>query len=439
MNRFLRLAVLGLIVTLSACQLQRGAVEPGPGESPQDLSAAGKVLETVSDSVPLVIVRVSSGSGTQERRTVGVVVGDRRLLLIDAAAISLETGDSTEVGHSRSIEAVFHPGADNEQRQTANVLRESAETGLALLAIDGKAPPAVPLGDDVADGARAVLITITMNSGRLVAESGRVRGYQDTSEGRFLRHTAGHETDATGPVFDTSGALIGLQTVAIPSERTAVPAVEIARWLQTPGEGELGPVEPGQVLAPLLSEVALQYRESESGVGYVVSAAGGTDVRVRQIEGIISAEIDIGSLHVGDAIDALRSNYSDPIGALALRPQEGTDQLVWVARLSAEAANADYLDYVMRIGVLQAARWQQIVAGQEPEYPYEHYPGGDEDENTSALARIVHSSDLPNEASGQAHKIYPEADVPVFVNAFRGMAYIYAYSGGMPGSDAAEQ
>ncbi|MFW6438102.1 MAG: S1 family peptidase [Armatimonadota bacterium] len=439
MKTFAWLAALSLVVTMSACHLRRGAVEPGPGETPEELSAAGRVLHAVAGSVPQVVIRISSPSGTEERRTVGVVVGDPRRVLVDAAALSLQVGDGAEIGHTRAIEAVFHPGAEGEQTQAARIVHESAGAGLALLSLEGHAPSAVSLGDDVADGARAVLISIPMNARRLVAESGRVQSYVDTDEGRFMQHTAGQEAHATGAVFGADGELIGLQVTGSPGNRMAIPAVEISRRLQTPGPGETVRSESGEALTELLAEMRAQYRRSESGAGFIVSPPGGTAVRVRQTRSVISAEIDLGRLHVGNAIDALRSNYSDPVGACALKPHEGSDRLVWVARISAEAATADYLDYVIRTGVLQTARWQQIAAGQEPEYPYAHYPSGDEDELTSELAAIVHRSGLPTESSGQFHKIDPDADVPVFVNEFRGMAYIHAYSGGMPGSGEAEQ
>ncbi|MFW5869079.1 MAG: S1 family peptidase, partial [Armatimonadota bacterium] len=342
-------------------------------------------------------------------------------------------------GDPAQIEAVFHPDTDDERRQAARVVRESAESGMALLALEGDAPPAISPGDDVPDRARVVLITNPLNTARLVAEAGRVRRYADTDEGRFLQHTAGRDAEISGPVFDADGALIGMQVAAAPGEEMAIPAVEISQWLQMPGDEEVSATESGQVLGGILRGMGAQYREHTSGEGYLVSGPGGAEIRVRQTEDVISVEIELGSLHVGNAIDALRSNYSDPVGAFALKPREGADQLVWVARILAESANAEYLDYVTRVGVLQSARWEQIEAGQEPDYPYEHYPGGDEAALSSELATIVHRSGLSNEASGQAHKIYPESDVPVFVNEFRGMAYVHAYSGGVPGKDGSEQ
>jgi hypothetical protein len=215
--------------------------------------------------------------------------------------------------------------------------------------------------------------------------------------------------------------------------------VEIAQWLHTPVPDQLDLSKPGQVLGRILEDMDVQYRVSEAGNGYVLPRASETDLLVRQIEGIVSVEADLGTLHVGNAIEALRSNYSDPVGALALKPAEGADELMWVARIPADAANAAYLDYITQMADVQIERWRQIAAGLDPGYPYEHYPGGDETALSSELVEILNESGLPHEDSGEGHRINPGAEVPVYTNEFRGMAYVYAYSGGMPGKDEAEQ
>lgn len=434
--------VTALMALTSACDLRRGRVESRPGETTAELAAAGEVLEAVGDSVPLISVRVAAASGTQERRTVGVVVGDNRRVLVDAKSLSLDVGDGedAEVAHTRSIAAIFHPGGPKEERLPAEVVRENGDRGLALLSVQTDIrPPALELGDDLPDGARVYLIGIPLNMTRLAVESGEVRGYEDTDSGRFLVHTAGHEPDVTGPVVDSEGNLIGLQMSGVPRERMAIPAVEIARWLQTPDRGEMPPSEPGRVLDRVLREMDVDYRASEAGDGFVLPRRDGPDLLLRQREGIVSVRADLETFHVGDAVEGLRSNYSDPLGAIALRPTGGDEQVTWIARLPADALNAAYLSYVAEIAVIQAARWRQLQAGMEPDYPYEHYPGGDETAHQTRLAEIVTSTSIPSEASGDGYKLEPSAAVPVFTNVFRGMAYVYAYSGGLPGEGASGQ
>lgn len=438
---FAALVVTALLALTSSCDLRRGIVQSAPGETHEDLTAAREVLGAVGDSVPLISVRVASVSTVDERRAVGVVVGERQWVLVDAAPLSLSirTAQGTEMGHTRAIEAIFHPGSENERRHPATVVRESADRGFALLRVEGVSPPAVSFGDDVADGTAAFLVTRPFNADRLIAEAGRVSEYLHTDEGRFLSHTAGYEPDSTGPVFAPGGELIGLAISGAPGERMAVPAVEIAEWLRTPAPGELSAVEQGQVLNRLLSQMDLTFRATAEGDGYTVTLQSGLDITARQTGGLIALDSDLGGLHVGDAMEALHANYSDPVGALALKPTEGVDQLVWVTRLPADAANAAYLQYILRMTDVQTARWEQIAAGLKPDYPYEYYPGGDTEELVAQLAEIIRQSGIPHAESGEGYKLYPDATVPIFVNEFRGMAYVYAYSGGMPGDDAAEQ
>jgi len=434
--------VLAAMLALgSACDFGRGTVASKPGETPAELNAAGEVLAAVGDSVAIVDVRLASMSGSEQRRTVGVVVGERRRILTDATSLSLEMGQGAQspTAHTRSIDVIFHSGGDNESRHAAEIVRMGEEHGLALLAVDGEAGPALSLSDDVSDGARAFLIALPMNMSRLVVEAGTVGGYQQTSAGRFLIHSAGHHGDVTGPLVDTRGQLLGLQIAGAPDDRMATPAVEISRWLQRPDPDEVVPHEPGQVVGRLLRQADVTYSVDEEGQGYVVHRPDGTHLTVRQVEGVLSVETDLGTLHVGDGIDGLRSNYSDPVGAVGLKPAGDGEQLAWVAKLPADAATAPYLSDVMRMAVLQAQRWSQLQAGLDPDYPYDHYPGGDEPVQEERLAEIVAETGLAYEEGEDHLKLQPAAAVPVFANVFKGMAYIYAYAGGMPGESASDR
>lgn len=435
------LLLAGVLVLGLACTIGRGTVAPRPGETPEELEAAGDVLAAVGGSVPVIDVRVSALAGSEQRRTVGVVVGENRRILMDATALSLEVGEGehAETAHTRSIKVVFHPGGDAERRRDGEVRRMSEEHGLALLSLSDEAPPALPLSDDVSDDSRCFLVGLPLSMSRPVVQAGRVRGYRQTSEGRFLAHTAGHDAHVTGPIVDPRGELIGLQIADTPGDRMAIPAVEIAGWMATPDPEELEPSEPGHVVGALLSTMDVPHRLNDAGRGYVLPRPDGADLVIEQVEGIISVRVDLGTLHVGDAIEGLRSNYSDPVGAIALRPVANGERVTWVARLPADVATAPYLSEVTRIASLQAERWRQLQAGLEPDYPYEHYPGGDEEAQETRLAEIIDETGLVCVESGDALKLNPEAAVPVFANVFRGMAYVYAYSGGMPGDGASEQ
>ncbi|MGI5817679.1 MAG: trypsin-like peptidase domain-containing protein [Armatimonadota bacterium] len=431
--------VIVLMALGAACDPRRATVASGPGETTEELGAAAAVLAAVGGSVPLVEVRVSGESGTEQRRTVGVVVGDDGQVLVDAASLSLSLGegDGGRIAHARSIEAVFHPGGERERRYVATVMRESSESELALLSVKTGDAPAVRAGDDVADGTAVFAVTAPLNLSRLVAEAGIVRTYEDTESGRRLIHTAGRTSDARGPVFNAAGDLLGLHVGSI--ARGAIPAVEIVRWLETPDPGELSASDPGQVANRLLTQMDARHRFSQADDGYIVPRSDGPDLLVRQSGGVISVQTGLGRLLIGDAIEALRSNYSDPMGAIALRPTGDEESLTWIARLPTDVATAAYLSDVTRIAALQAERWRRLQSGHQPDYPYDYYPGGDEAAHRSRLAEVIRDSALEHEATGEGHRLQPSAEVPIFAGVFHGMAYIYAYSGGMPGATETEQ
>ncbi len=432
-------AVLALLP--GACDIRRGEVAPGPGETPAELDAASRALTAVVGSTPLIEVHLRAAGGGAERRTVGAVVGEHRRIIVDASVISLLVGDGENAGtaHTRTIEAIFHPGADGERRATATVLRESAEQGLALLSVDAGDEAALPFSDDLPDGTDVFLLAAPLNMTRLVVEAGSVSEYAAGAEGRSIAHTAGQDDSSTGPLVDAEGELVGLQVDRGDGTRWTLPAVEIARWLQRPGDDEAPPAEPGQVVERMLRQMAVDFRTTGPSGGFVVPQSDGTDVLVRQTENVITVQVNLGTLHAGDAVEAVRAGYPDPVGALALRPTNGGEQLTWVARLSATDATAGYLSYIVAMASAQSGRWSQLQSGLEPDFPYDLYPGGDEAAQNTRLLEIIEATSLAHESSGEGWKLEPESAVPVYVTVFRGMAYVYAYSGGLPGEGESEQ
>ncbi len=436
-------ASIALVVVMAllpgACDVRRGQVAPQPGETAAEMDAASQTLSAVADSTPLIEVSVLAANGGEQRRTVGAVVGEHRRILADASVIALSVGEGEGAGvaHTRTIEAIFHPGSDDERRVPASVLRESAEDGLALLAVDA-AEAALPLSDDLPDGTPVFLIATPMNMTRLAAEAGEVREYSDEGGRRSIMHTAGRDSGAAGPLMDADGDLVGLQITGADGGPVTVPAVEIARWLRQPAGGELPPTEPGQVVERLLRQMDVDFRAAPGG-GFIVPQADGAEVFVQQREDLITVQVPLGSLDAGDAIEAVRAGYPDPVGAPALRPTDQGEELTWVARVPAADAAAGYLSYVVAMGAAQSARWGRLQAGIESEFDYDVYPGGDEDAQETRLLATIEETSLAHESSGNGWKLEPESAVPVYVSVFRGMAYVYAYSGGLPGEGEGEQ
>ncbi len=438
----LAVALAGIAAALVAgCRRQQPGAAPPPAQTSVELEGAGRLLEHVGDRVPLVKVDIRGAGGGESRIATGAVVTSEGGILVAAAPLSLAIDEAGQAGDAlaRSIMASF-PGGDAGDTRECTAERINADARLALLTA---APPGLePLefGGDLAAGDRVYVLGTAPGLTEVAAYAGKALRYEGSGEARMLLHTAGAETGAAGPVFDRDGRLVALQVASASAEaqRSAIAADAIARWLQSPPEDETAPAEPGVVLPRLLEAAQLDYRASEEG-GYALADAGGLDVRVEQRESLVAVTVALGVLEIGHEVEALRFNYMDPLGSLALKASGRAEVLRWTAKIHVDAAKPEYLSYAVRVAGEQARRWQAIRAGIEAEQPYDLYPGGNESELEKRLDELVEASGLAYEETADGYRLRPQANVPVYVKIYRGMGYVHAYSGGMPGTGDVER
>jgi len=431
-------ALVGVLLAgglLGGCPSAGGKQAPlRSGQSASELSAASGALEAAGESVVLVEVKLLGGGGSESRRTAGfVLTGDGKLVCAaDPLAMSLGDGEA----YARTVRAIFSPGLEDEVGYPCEVLRENAQAGLALLQIDRQDLRPLTLGGEAPAETEVFLIAAPLGLRGLAAHAGKVAGAAGGGDALMLVHTAGSGLGGGGPLVDAEGRLVGLSLAdGGDGQAQAIPVARIANWLESPPEDEAPPTKPGVVVRSLLEEAELVFKEQ--GEEFALPYDNGVTVMVGQHENLIVLVVAPGELPAGSALRALRFNYDDPYGCLAL----GVDgALLWTARIPVEFASAEYLKTVAGVAAQRALAWRDMVAGEEPPDAADLYPGGDDEALLASLEEIVARSELEFEPSGDRTFKLLFGDAPmVRVTVYKGVAYVYAYSGGMPGADAAEQ
>lgn len=415
---------------LGGCPGAGGKVAPTrPGQSARELSAAAAVLDRVGPSVALVEVTLLGEGGWQVRSAAGfVLTADGKLVCAAAPlAMSLAGGEA----YARTVRAVFHPGLPEEAGYACEVLRENGDAGLALLQIARRDLTPVTLGGEAAVETPVFLIAAPLGLRALAAHAGAVTA----SDGQAVTHSAGAEVAGGGPLLDGEGRLVGLSLAGgADGQARAVPVARIAAWLESPPEDE-PPGGAGVTLRGLLEEAELIF--SAQGEEFALPYDNDVTVVAGQRDGVIVLRAAVGQLAEGRALAALHFTYDDPYGALAL---DDDGALTWVARLPLRFATADYLKTVAAVGARRAEAWAETPAAGELPDATDLYPGGDADALLARLQEVVSASGLGFERSGTVTFATRFGDAPPLrVTVYRGVAYVYAYSGGMPGTGEAEQ
>lgn len=439
MTRTVSVVLACLLLCAAGCRRPAGKqVPPRPGETAQELEAASEVIEQVSGGVVLLRVSVQGDGTTEHRTATGAVVGEGNQIVCRAEPLVMALSDETRPAFARWILAVVNPGTPAERAYDCAVLRESSDAGLALLSIQGEALAPVQFAEGVKRGDAVFTVSAARELGRLVVHAGIVRGVRESDGQRLLEHTAGGPLGAAGPLFDVDGRLAGLTTGETTSAglQLALPADRLQSWLASPPSDEETPIQSGKHLGSLLRASEMVYSEAEDG-GYILPFDNGVDVKVRQTDNLVSTSVDIGPYEAGWALEALRFNYSDPIGSVALGP-DGR-RMVWLARIPIDFATPEYLRYATSVGATQAKRWAGLRAGEDVISVDGLYPGGESEALMPRLEEAVAASGLPYEPSEHGFELRPEAGDALLVTIYSGMVWCYDYIGGMPGEDSEEQ
>jgi len=411
--------------------------EPAPGQSAEDLGAAARVLEQVRDGVALVEVTALTDAGSQSQATAGfVLTADGSIVCAAGPLAQADGATGGEVVYLRTVRASFCAGTDEERGYDCTVVRENRDVGLALVQAAASDLTPVELGGEVQAGEAVFAVAEPVGLGRLSAQAGQAVGYEGEGSGRMLRHSAGSLGGAEGVLLDGQGRVIGLAVGdAEAGEALAIPVARIATWLESSPEDEAPPAAPGTSLGAMLESADLIFTESDGR--FELPYDNDTTVLAAQLGDLIVISMALPALPGGSGLNALRWNYADPYGGLALTPD---DDLVWLAKIPVQFATPPYLKEVCRVASVRGKAWIDDPADTSLESSAEYYAGGDTEALTPRLAAIVEATGMPHEPSGErSYRMTTESGPAVYTNVYRGAAYVYAFSGGMPGEDAAEQ
>jgi len=464
------LAAVGLL-TLGVALIGCPAPEPEQGGQGGPVANTGggavsgddAVVQKIRDAVVLVEVTLQLSDGTISGSGSGFAITSEGRIITNAHVVSpdVRLDDGTQyVAVSRSVRCVFHAGTNQEVSHEAEVIRENSELDLALLKIDAETPVHLELGDSDAIEQTAKIMACGHPLGlrEISVRTGTVTAHRKFEGTTYLEHDAeADEGNSGGPVVDEQGRVVGVHTQtrisSNMSTKWAIPSNVVRDWLgsdpstdppvyfasSTPGgigpsTGTGGTAVVAAPIGQLLEQSGLIHEELEGGT-FEVPYANEATVYVHEWDDLLRVYAIFGDLPQGAARDALRFNYFDPVGRFSISQEDGVDQLYWEAQVPMGVASGQYLRDLCDIAANQIESFATILTGdEEMEVPTELYPGGDPEALHAQLGQLLEASGLVHEAfDEETFKIPFENDVDVYVNIYNGVAYVHAYTGGIPG------
>ncbi|MGD9497218.1 MAG: trypsin-like peptidase domain-containing protein [Armatimonadota bacterium] len=444
-------SMLVLAAALAALQTVPLALAPAQAQAlPPEL------VGRIKDAVVLIDVTLTTPEMETGATGSGFVISPHGEIITNAHVVSTlienEAGGTT-VAEGRTVQVVFHPGTAQEQAYPAQVLRENHDLDLALLKIERDTPTYLELGDSDAatETSRIYACGHPLGLREISIRTGTVTAHRTWEGRRFIEHDASaEEGNSGGPVVTDQGQVVGVHTLTLVSSgmltKFAIPSYVVSAWLATPADQDPPIPIPGRAVRELLAATDLVYEEQEDGT-FAIPYDNGVTVYAHQYEDFLRLYVPLGELPGGvpllqgyAALEALRFNYTDPVGRISLYDagEEGR-LLYWECQVPMSMASGEYLDTIALVGANQAARWSQTLAAEAPGEPTELYPGGDAEALLAQLRGHVQAAQLQFEEGDGYLKLPYDNDVIVFAQIYRGVVYTHAYTGGMPGATLAEQ
>jgi len=413
------------------------------------------VIAKLKDAVVLVEVTLALEDGNAEASGSGFLISDQGHIITNAHVVAQTTeGEDgrTLVAKGREVNVVFHPGTNQERSVPAQVLRENHDLDLAELKIEADTPVYLDLADSDAakETSRIYVCGHPLGLREISIRTGTVTAHRTWDEHSYIEHDASaEEGNSGGPVVDSDGRVIGVHTMTLISKgmltKFAIPSNVVRAWLATDPSEDPPPPLPGKIVRDLLDGTDLNYEEVDTGI-FSLPFEGDVTVLTHEYDDFLRVFVDLGEMP-GDtkllqglcALEALRFNYTDPVGRLSVTGNEGAYSLYWECQTPISAASPEYLGMLIRTGANQAQRWQQLMNAENPPEPTDLYPGGDDDALTPKLEQHIKTAGLTYEAKEGYFLIPYDNDVNVVSRIFQGMALTQAYTGGMPGETTAGQ
>lgn len=420
------------------------------------------LVQRIKDSVVLVDVALSlAGGDKSEGSGSGFVISPDGLIVTNYHVVSMQAeapdGGTTQA-QSRDVKVIFHSGTDREKIYAGKVLRENPDLDLALIKVEIATPVFLELADSeaVAETSAVYACGHPLGLREISIRSGTVTAKRTWEGHRYLEHDAMAEGgNSGGPVVDADGRVLGIHTLTLTASNSmtkfAIPSNVLRDWLKTDPANDPKPQVPGKRIKDLLDAADLKYDEKDGGV-FELPYDNDVTVTVHQYEQFLRAYVPLGVLPGANeqeqgrhALEALRFNYTEPVGRLSLfnNKEEKKLELYWECQIpfSVAAQSPAYVKAITLAGANQAERWAKIAAGEEPEEPNDLYPGGDEKQQLAELKRALEGSGLKFEEKGEDDNLYYalpyDNDVTVNISIIKGMVWTHCWVGGMPGGDEA--
>ena len=447
------------------------AVAPTGGGTTE--TATSDINTLLKDTVVLIETDRQLPDGEVQGGGSGFVINDKGRIITNAHVVAPAFTDddgNRHVAIGRTVKVVFHAGTDQEETLQAEVVRENEDLDLALLRVSKDTPTFLDLADSesaqeltkiICAGHPAGLREISLRTGAITSRR--------TFEGKkWLEHDAEAEWgNSGGPIVDEQGKVLGVMTRfhwnRILASKWAVPANTLRDWLASDPSGDppvylasadTGGATPGRVqvtegdrppssaktqMDELLDATGLSYSYGADG-SYAVEYDNNATVYVAEFDDILRAYIIFGDMPPSAGLPALAFSWHDPVGRFSVSEQNGVDKLFWEAQVPMGIVTPEYLRDLCDIGASQVENFLiYITTDKQLETPTDLYPGGDPDELYAQLGEMLEESGLVYEDFDEdTYKVPFENDVDVYVKVFNGMAYVHAYTGGMPGETKEE-
>ncbi|MGI5817137.1 MAG: trypsin-like peptidase domain-containing protein [Armatimonadota bacterium] len=413
----------------------------------------------IKDAVVLIDVTLSTPAGEMGGSGSGFVISPAGRIITNAHVVSMVTEDQfggVVVADDRSVRVTFHPSTAQEQSYDAQVLREHHEIDLALLQIEQDTPVYLDLADSDAIPETSGIYACGHPLGlrEISIRTGTVTAHRTWEGRRYVEHDASaEEGNSGGPVVMADTRVIGVHTMTLVSSgmltKFAIPSNVLSAWLAAAPSDDPPPPIPGKAVRELLTASDLYFEEPEVG-SFSIPYDNDVAVTAHQYEDFLRLYCELGELPGGNrllqgyaALEALRFNYTDPVGRLSIwELPGGALMLYWECQVPMSLASGDYLKTIADAGANQAARWEAVLRAEEPGEPSDLYPGGTNEElatMTESLRQQIDGAGLQYDLADDNFKLPYDNDVTVYSRIYKGMVWTYSYTGGIPGATRAEQ
>lgn len=428
--------------------------------APADAQALSpEAVAKVKDTVVLIDVTLTTPQGQMGGSGSGFVISRNGRIVTNAHVVSMVTEDQlggTVVADDRSVQVIFHPGTAQEKTFDAQVLRENHDIDLALLQIEPDTPVYLELADSDIVGETAGIYACGHPLGlrEISIRTGTVTAHRTWQDNSYIEHDASaEEGNSGGPVVLADTRVVGVHTMTLVSSgmltKFAIPSNVVSAWLATDPSQDPPPPIPGKAVRELLAATDLIFEEPETG-SFNIPYDNDVTITAHQYEDFLRLYSGLGELPGGNrllqgagALEALRFNYTDPVGRLSLHElEDGTLLLYWECQVPMSLASGQYLRTIADVGASQVARWESVLRAEQPGEPSDLYPGGTEEElaaMTDLLKQQIEGAELQYEQIDDNFKLPYENEVTVYSRIYKGMVWTYSYTGGMPGATRAEQ